>query len=45
MLHADYVDTDILIEEAEGRPVSEIFDEYGEAYFRECETQTLIALA
>ena len=45
LLGADYADTDILIEEAEGMPVSAIFDEYGEAYFRECETRTLEQLA
>lgn len=32
-----FLDTDAMIEQAEGKPVSEIFRAHGEAYFRECE--------
>lgn len=38
---ADFVDTDHLIEEAEGMTIAELFAAKGEAYFREKEHQTV----
>ena len=35
------IDTDDYIEQSEGMTIKEIFDTYGEAYFREVETRTL----
>lgn len=40
-LDMKFVDMDRWIEKNEGRTVREIFDEKGEAYFRELETQTV----
>ncbi len=40
-LHEQFVDTDVLIEEQEGRKISDIFRESGEEYFRELETLVL----
>lgn len=41
-----FFDTDALIEAThEKKPVSEIFKEYGEPYFRQCETQVLQQLS
>ena len=40
-LGRDFVDLDKLIEEKEGKSISEIFSEKGETYFREIETKTL----
>ena len=40
-LNRRFVDTDDLIEEREGMKISEIFEKYGEAHFRELETQLL----
>lgn len=36
-----FIDTDALIEQQEGRKISDIFAENGEAYFRELETENL----
>ena len=40
-LGRDFVDLDELIEEKEGKSITEIFSEKGESYFREIETKTL----
>lgn len=40
-LKRPFIDTDHLIEEREGRPVSEIFADRGEAYFRERERSVI----
>lgn len=44
MLALEVVEMDQLITEKEGMPITQIFSEYGEAYFRNCETNTLIEL-
>lgn len=44
MLGRDFVDADDAIEEAAQRSVSEIFDEYGEAYFRDGERRVIARL-
>lgn len=36
-----FIDTDELIERREGIPVSEIFDKYGEPYFRKIESEII----
>lgn len=36
-----FIDTDELIEKREGIPVSEIFDKYGETYFRKIESEII----
>ncbi|NLG05238.1 MAG: shikimate dehydrogenase [Clostridia bacterium] len=41
LLHSRFADTDELIEEQEGLKISEIFEQYGEAYFRDLETNLL----
>lgn len=41
----EFLDTDAYIEEKEGRKISQIFQEDGEAYFRRLETQVLRELA
>lgn len=41
VLHVPFVDTDALIEEQEGRKITDIFRESGEEYFRELETSVL----
>ena len=33
----DFIDTDALIEEKTGKSINQIFDNFGEAYFRELE--------
>ncbi|MBN3033573.1 MAG: shikimate kinase [Candidatus Saganbacteria bacterium] len=43
-LRFHYLDTDQLIEKAEGRKIAEIFKTDGEPYFRRLETETLQAL-
>lgn len=43
-LEMDYVETDNMIVEKEGMSINEIFAEYGEAYFRNLESNTLIEL-
>lgn len=44
ILNMQTVDTDALIEEKEGLSISEIFEKYGESYFRDSETNILIEL-
>jgi len=39
-----FLDTDTLIEEEEGMTITKLFEEKGEAYFREKETQTICRL-
>ena len=41
----DIIDTDALIEKREGRKISKIFEENGEEYFRNLETELLKELA
>lgn len=41
MLGYKFIDTDELIEKREGIPVSEIFDKYGEPYFRKIESEII----
>lgn len=41
MLGYKFIDTDELIEKREGIPVSEIFDKYGETYFRKIESEII----
>ena len=43
-LEMDRVEMDQMIVEKQGMSISEIFDEYGEAYFRNLESNTLIEL-
>jgi len=40
----DFVDTDRLIEKQQGLTISEIFEQHGEAYFRELERKMLLFL-
>lgn len=44
MLNVKCLEMDQMIVEALGMPISEVFDRYGEEYFRDAETQTLIDL-
>ena len=44
-LGRDFVDTDALIEDKEGRPIPDIFANHGEAFFRELERQTAVELS
>ena len=44
-LNLEFIDTDALIEENEGMKISEIFEKYGEKYFRECETKLIEKLS
>ncbi len=44
LLEMQRVEMDQMIVEEQGMPISEIFEKYGEDYFRDIETQTLIAL-
>lgn len=37
----DFIDTDVLIEEQQGRSIKEIFASEGEEFFRDLETETL----
>lgn len=43
-LHKELVDTDEMVERAEGNPIPHIIEKYGEDFFRQCES-TAIALA
>lgn len=43
-LGRELVDMDQFIEETQGMPISEIFEKYGEDYFRDVESNTLIEL-
>ena len=40
-LEYDFLDTDALVEEEEGMSISKLFEEKGEPYFREKETETI----
>lgn len=44
-LHVGEVDTDAMIVQREGRSIPEIFEQFGEAYFRQAETEMLDVLA
>lgn len=44
-LQYTFIDTDIAIEKQEGMKISSIFEEKGEAYFRELERQTVEAIS
>ena len=44
-LHMPLLDTDAMIEEAEGQRISTIFDERGEAYFRDLESAACLAVS
>lgn len=44
LLEMEEVDTDQLIVEKEGMSIPQIFENYGEEYFRNCESNTLIEL-
>ncbi len=44
-LNREFVDMDSLIEQREGRPISQIFAESGEAYFRQLEAELCLELA
>lgn len=44
MLAMETIEMDGYIEEKEGMKISQIFDAYGEEYFRNCESNTLIEL-
>ena len=41
LVHFDYIDTDEQIEKNTGLTISEIFEKYGEKYFRELETKII----
>lgn len=40
-MHYRFIDLDAVIEEREVKSIQEIFDQHGEAYFRQCETKLL----
>lgn len=42
-LRADFFDTDLWIEDREAGPVAQVFEQAGEAYFRERESEALAA--
>lgn len=44
-LNMEFVDTDVLIEENEGMKIFQIFEKFGEKYFRECETKLIEKLS
>lgn len=44
LMNMEEIDIDNHIEKVENMTVSEIFNKFGEKYFRECETKTLIEL-
>ena len=44
-LHATFIDTDALIVERQGKSISEIFEEQGEAAFRKMELETIQEIA
>lgn len=44
-LNKPFLDTDVLIEEASGEHIPDIFTNYGEEYFRTCETRALAQAA
>ena len=45
LLRMPLLDTDAMIVEAEGRPISDIFAERGEAYFRDLENAACLAVS
>lgn len=45
LVHFSYIDIDEKIEEDSGLTISEIFEKYGEDYFRELETKTIKAVS
>ena len=45
LLRMPLLDTDAMIVEAEGRPISDIFAERGEAYFRDLESAACLAVS
>lgn len=44
-LKRPFVDTDLLVEDRAGRPIREIFAEWGEAHFRDLETEAIASCA
>ena len=44
MLALEEVETDVMVAEAEGMAITDIFSKYGEPYFRACESNAIIAL-
>lgn len=44
MLAMDEVDTDAMVVEAEGMEITDIFEKYGEPYFRNCERNAILSL-
>ena len=44
-LNREFIDTDILIEKAEGKTIPEIFSQYGEKYFRDVEERLIKSIA
>jgi len=44
-LNCDFIDIDVLIEEKEGRAITDIFKEFGEKYFRKVERESLYAVS
>ncbi|MFC1562480.1 shikimate kinase [candidate division KSB1 bacterium] len=44
-LNLDFIDLDVLIEEKEGRAITDIFKELGEKYFRKIEKENLRAVS
>ena len=44
-LNLDFIDCDALIEKSEGTSIPQIFDSFGEQYFRDLESSTLNSLA
>ena len=44
-LGKSFIDTDILIEKAEGKTIPEIFSQYGEKYFRDVEERLIKSIA
>ncbi len=44
-LKKQFADTDLLVEKSENMPIPEIFENFGEAYFRKCEKQAVFELS
>ena len=44
-LNREFIDTDILIEKAEGKTIPEIFSQYGEKHFRDVEERLIKSIA
>jgi shikimate kinase len=45
LLGREHIDTDQLVEEAEGLKISEVFDRFGEPHFRDRESKAIAALS